>query len=209
MKKLLLIFIILSGSLFAQNKATGYKVSLINEKTEKPFDTIVSLDFIKDSLDLYLFSKFNYLPFDIQKITDSSIVLTKENYQIEITSSKFDTLGQVFSYSDNGKYLEQINGQPFWGTDGGFPREKIAQIKISKGDSFTILSETIFQNLFEPNFHCFKNGDEQYCFTHAYLTNNKELILTMMNGDGAGGYQVFFVFDTQFNLITKSVSFGF
>jgi hypothetical protein len=204
-----LICIFLSGNLFAQKKTTNYQVSLISEKTEKPFNTIISLDFIKDSLELYLFSKFNYPPFDIQTITDSSITLTKENHQIEIISSKFDTLGQVFSYSDEGRYLTKINGQRFWGTDGDFPREKISKIRIHKDDSLTTLPPSIFQDLFEPNFHFFDNGNGQYCFTHTYITDNEELIITMMNSDGAVGYRVLFLFNNKFNLIARTVGYGF
>jgi hypothetical protein len=192
-------------SYYKKLKGFNFKVQLFSEDASSTHDTTISLEYLKNSLDLILLSKFNYEPFENNLINDSTLILKKLDFQIELNSRKFDTSMYNLSYIQNGKILDKINGLKVWGTDGNIPKRVISNIKLKHGKESKLIDKKYFNNLFEPMLFCQKNR----CMTNAYLTPDRELIISMFNSDGAGSYTAILIFDSKLNMIEKIVGYGF
>jgi len=180
-------------------------VRLFSDDSKLTYDTTISIGYLKDSLDLFLLSKFNYEPFENKLINDSTLVLKQESYQIEICSKKVDTSIYELSFIQNGQILDKINGLKIWGIDGNIPNRVISSIKLTNEINTNSLDSNNFINLFEPSIYCQKSR----CMTNAYLTDENNLIISMFNSDGAGGYTAIFIFDNSLKIIDRIVGYGF
>lgn len=103
------------------------------------------------------------------------------------TDFKFEYLIEPFSL--NNRIVDRYNGavaaiagRPVWGTDGDFPRTQVKGVKaIVEGQKIEI-NKALYSDIFEctNTFDVYKSGD-------AY-------IVYQWNSDGAGAYQVVWVF---------------
>jgi hypothetical protein len=113
--------------------------------------------------------------------------------QFSITNEPFNSIGRVITRSNGAKWLTHIDGRPTLGTDGDMPKTQIKTINLSVKGKIIPIHE-IFQNdLFECDNHFeFKKVGNTF---FAYQANS----------DGAGFYEVLWVFDSE-KLLQRIIS---
>ena len=90
--------------------------------------------------------------------TDSSAYFAKENkvtkeIKVGIYSEKFDTTGHTFTYVNvPNPFLALIDNKPFWGTDGGIPKEKIKKVTLIRNKYLITLPDSALAGIYQPNF---------------------------------------------------------
>ncbi|AMM50521.1 hypothetical protein TH61_04120 [Rufibacter sp. DG15C] len=85
----------------------------------------------------------------------------------------------------NGQWVETIGGKKVWGTDGGFPKTQVKGVKVSIAGKSIPISKNLYADIYEctNEFKVYKNGDTYFVY--------------QWNSDGAGAYQVVWVFNTE------------
>ncbi|MGB0429630.1 MAG: hypothetical protein ACPGLV_04090 [Bacteroidia bacterium] len=177
-----------------------YKVRLFDVE-ENEYDTMVNITFLKNIL--FRLLDFKYPKFMVGFSDSNRLSLLRENIDLHIETSFFDSSKCQIDFSTNG-VVKSINGEGFWGTDGFLPKMQYEQFIIYKNENKLNLLDQVF-NLFEPNIDC-HNDD---CYTNAYLTEKGEIIIWATNSDGAGGYDLILIIDKNLELSHKIVGFGF
>lgn len=112
--------------------------------------------------------------------------------QFSITNETFYSIGRVINRHD-GKWLTEIDGRPIHGKDGDMPKTQIKSISLRVKGKIIPIHE-IFQNdLFEcdNHFEFKKIGDTFFAY--------------QSNSDGAGFYEVLWVFDSK-KLLQRIIS---
>ena len=96
----------------------------------------------------------------------------------------FDTLNKIIETVD-GKYVYSIDGRTFWGTDGGLPRNQIQSLDVKYKDEIISISKAFFEDIYEisTDYSIYKNGTIVFVY--------------QMNSDGAGGYELVWVFNEK------------
>lgn len=149
-------------------------------------------DFVKESKSGYIhFSKvkfinnFERIPYD--NLTDSTISFKKDSLKLIVTKMSFNPNTSKLEYQkgDESKndmsYLEKINGNEIWGSDGNIPKNQYKQFILTLGDEKINLP---IDNLFEPNLN--------YTTVNIDYENNT-IYISASNSDGAGGYEVLWI----------------
>ena len=177
-----------------------YMVNMYSEK-EELMDTLISLEFLES--EMYRFNKFIYPEFSHSYYSDSLSILLMNEMKIEIKTADFDSESALLEFDSTNSWLMKINGKEIWGTDGNIPNKRISSIKLiaGSGSEFDFPKESI-EDLFEPSLYC-NETPEVYCMVNAYYRNENEIILVMLNGDGAGGYTA--IFSIKNNSINKRI----
>ena len=95
---------------------------------------------------------------------------------------EFNSTNRIIDKTD-GKWVIAIDGRPVWGTDGNYPKTQVADIKIKIKGKDIYIHEVFFKDIFEVDndFIVYRNGDTY--FVHQW------------NSDGAGAYELVWVFD--------------
>ncbi|MFN8437778.1 MAG: SH3 domain-containing protein [Cytophagales bacterium] len=122
-------------------------------------------------------------------LTDSIIEFKKDTIKLIVTKTKFITKHNnlQFHKGDTSKneigWLEKINGNQIWGTDGNVPKNQYSKFTLILGKNKIYLP---IDNLFEPNIdYTTVNIDEK----------NNTIYISAMNSDGAGAYAVLWIID--------------
>jgi hypothetical protein len=103
------------------------------------------------------------------------------DFQFEYLIESFKLNNRIVEKHE-GKWVKSIAGRPVWGTDGGFPKTQVKAVNaIVEGKKIEI-NEALYSDIFEctNTFKVYKNGDSY--------------IVYQWNSDGAGAYQVVWVF---------------
>lgn len=127
---------------------------------------------------------FKYEEIPVSKKDDNSVTLTNGSIRISIEKEKFVPKNYFLTY-DNDNNLVQINNSYIWGADGNVPQEQYKAITISINSQKVFLPKSAFEDTFSPslfNTQAFYDKEEN------------RLYLAALNGDGAGGYAVLWVF---------------
>jgi hypothetical protein len=84
-----------------------------------------------------------------------------------------------------GKWVKAIGGKRVWGTDGNFPKTQVKGVKVSVAAKAIPISKNLYADIYEctNEFKVYKNGDTYFVY--------------QWNSDGAGGYQVVWVFTKE------------
>lgn len=118
--------------------------------------------------------------------------LTSDNFKFKYELNPFDSTGKIIDKQDN-KWITQINGRPVWGTDGNFPRLQVENIKVSIDNRDILIHPVFYCDIYECDggYTIYKNGDTFFVY--------------QMNSDGAGAYQIVWVFTNENGLIQRLV----
>ncbi|MCO4805188.1 MAG: hypothetical protein KC456_01225 [Flavobacteriales bacterium] len=144
------------------------------------YDTVADFDFIEANQ--YRILHYNYTTYEIRLETDTFLMLILGSNTISLSKSAFVPEAHALTYiDDESGYLFGIDDQEFYGTDAGNPRFELSNILIETPNPITF-PKAQYDDLYEPNL----SGRS----VKAYETDGGELILTMGNSDGAGGYFV-------------------
>jgi hypothetical protein len=70
--------------------------------------------------------------------TDSAAIFSAGDIKVSVYSTKFNPKNHKLSYLDpEQSFLTLIDNKPFWGKDGGVPKEKIKSVKFVHGKKFS------------------------------------------------------------------------
>ncbi|MBD0403031.1 hypothetical protein [Flammeovirga sp. EKP202] len=108
--------------------------------------------------------------------------LTKDsNVNLEYEIVPFNTEKRFIRSNENG-VVYQIDGLNFFGTDGELPKTEVKSVKVEIDGKRIVIPEILYQDLYNCNnrINIFKKED--LCF------------FENTNSDGAGGYQIIWVF---------------
>jgi hypothetical protein len=112
--------------------------------------------------------------------TESAAAYGRDSIRVIVTQQKFDKTKYRLTRDEN-KRIAEINGKPYWGTDGELPKWEYKSIVIQVGSRTIKLPETAFENLFEPTIW----KTEIY-----YDRMSDTFYIRSQNSDGAGAYDV-------------------
>jgi hypothetical protein len=145
----------------------------------------------------------------LKSCADNSVEFQGDGVNVMIEKMAFDTTSHQLGYTDH--FLNLIDGKVFWGTDGGVPREKLKSVVVMFGNNRLSLSKTAIEALYEPNL-CYRihNGrkfDSRPPKVFRSL-DKKTVYIFMMNSDGAGGYEVTWIFQNG-KYLRRVVDYGF
>lgn len=120
----------------------------------------------------------------------------------------------VFKFIHNEKRVDYlieknlIDGRPAYGNNTNYPQVEIEKIKIRWNDTWLIIPDSAFHNLYETHL-CL-----DYLPVESYVTNNGKLLYVYIYAsDGAGSYAVKLIFNRNKYLTrivnTNECSIGF
>lgn len=113
--------------------------------------------------------------------SDNAVVLGDDDINITVTQKAFDKSAHTLKQDAEQKYLETIDDNPFWGTDGSIPKRRYKSISINLNGIETTVPQRGLAELYEPNL---ENTSANYD------SKNDVLYIQSFNSDGAGGYLV-------------------
>jgi hypothetical protein len=124
----------------------------------------------------------DYPKFKVINKTANSITLVKDSIEVTLTQGKFDrSKHQIYYFKKYPAFIELIDNQKFWGTDGYLPVLQYEKITLKIESKIIDLPEIALKGLYNPNlFYTEINIDEK--------TNT--IFIHSINSDGAGGYCV-------------------
>lgn len=124
----------------------------------------------------------------------------KDSILVQITTRKFIPSNYRITYiKESPKYIQLINGRPYFGTDGEMPRMAYKSITVTIGERKIVLPERATEDLFEPTIH---NTEVHYD------TVRDILYIMAANSDGAGGYDVIWKIEKG-AYVGRYVAYGF
>ncbi|BDD00601.1 hypothetical protein [Persicobacter psychrovividus] len=105
-----------------------------------------------------------------------------KNFSFEYKLSDFDSTNRVIDRKD-GKWITAIDGRYVWGTDGEVPKTQVDDIKVTIDGHEVKIPNVYFSDIYEcrNKFTVYKN--------------DKTYFVYQWNSDGAGAYEVVWVFD--------------
>jgi hypothetical protein len=161
---------------------------LINKNTKelfiryfKPKEIFISVKGYVYKSKIKLLEEFNEIK--SKNINNDTLNIQNDSLYVKITQGNFNENKNKIAKDRNGNVIS-INNKYVWGTDGGLPTHYINSITILKNNKNILIPKSAYSDLFEPSFNA----------VHVYLINNSTFYLFMENSDGAGVYDVVFIF---------------
>lgn len=157
----------------------------------------------------------------LQSCSDNRITFERGNWvsaklHVSIASEPFVAEKHQIGYDSTGTWAFSIDGSPIWGTDGNLPKNQIANVEywFNIHQQFELPTEAL-EGLYEPNF-CSSNYSStkkqplpEHYFASVYESADKKRVyIYMLNGDGAGGYEVTWVIEDH-KYLMRVVDYGF
>ena len=138
---------------------------------------------------------------DIKSDNEQEIVFEKDSVKVNIVLEDFNKKAHDFTYSKDSNFIEKIDGENFWGTDGGIPKKQYRSVEIEIGQSKIFIPLKGLKNLFNPNMH--------NPFTEVNIFRQKNILyISCGNGDGAGGYDLLWIIEKG-KYKNRFIEFGF
>ena len=94
-----------------------------------------------------------------------------------------------YATNSGTKYLAKINGKQIWGTDGNVPRTQYKSIEVVSGQRMITIPSAEIADLYEPTLY----NTKVFCDRA-----NNTIYISVLNGDGAGGYVGLFMIKNGF-----------
>ena len=115
-------------------------------------------------------------------ILDSLVEYKGHGFSFKYNIAPFDSTGRIVDKL-KGKWPIAFDGRPIWGTDGTWPITQVNSLEVNLSDQNIQIHPIFFKDIFEctNKFRVFKNKD---CY-----------IIYQWNSDGAGWYEIVWVFD--------------
>ena len=121
------------------------------------------------------------------------ITFSNDTAIIQITIGAFDPTKHKVSWYDD-KYAVKLDNKPFWGTPHTVPKHTITSVVAIIGSDTLVVPPAAYFDLYEP--HLFytdaKGSKKTYCNVYR-SADSRRYYIYMLNGDGAGRYEVTWV----------------
>lgn len=132
-------------------------------------------------------STFEKIPFTTKNDHEVAFKLRDIYYTIKVEKFDYQSNKKYFSKTKYNNYEieDHYKGQQIWGTDGTIPTTHYASVSVQIGKQKIKIPEKQIENLFNINTDNAKS----------YFDSKTETVyILMMNSDGAGTYEVLFMF---------------
>ncbi|KXK57914.1 MAG: hypothetical protein UZ07_CHB004000126 [Chlorobi bacterium OLB7] len=124
----------------------------------------------------------------------SDTLASGNRYVVRIIKKKFHPKQHRITRDSVG-WVTRIDGQTFWGTDGGLPRDEIKKIQVFINGRAIAIPNRAWKPYYEPSLYI-PDSTSSFFYVSAYESRNEQYCyLYMLNSDGAGAYEVKFIFD--------------
>ncbi len=125
------------------------------------------------------------------------VIFDGEGVLVTISQTLFDSTRHTITWhTGDQRYACGIDGKRFWGTDGDLPREELADLSvIIDGENVTIPRDAS-SDLYNPNLWSL-HGKQRELHIYPQVARSKDrkrVYVHMTNSDGAGGYDVVWIF---------------
>ncbi|MBS0032125.1 SH3 domain-containing protein [Chitinophaga sp. 22321] len=130
-----------------------------------------------------------------------SVFFRLGNLQVGIRETSFVAKKNRIRYrkTEAGRMVDKINDRSFWGTDGYLPASQYQHITCFWEGKEVAVPDSAINDVFNPNLHM---------TTVLYDKGTKRWYIAATNSDGAGGYEVIWVFE-QGEYKQRFVYYGF
>lgn len=117
-----------------------------------------------------------------------SIVFRRDALIISVSIMPFAAKNYQLQYdkSNGNRFLSKINHRRFWGTDGDVPTREYKRITCTWNGREVPVPDSAIWDVFNPNLHMVVVG---------YDRPHERWFLQSTNSDGAGGYEVIWMFE--------------
>ena len=139
---------------------------------------------------------------------DDEIIFSNDTATVQITTGAFDaTKHKVTWFAD--KYAVKLDNHAFWGTENAVPKHIITSVvAIIEGDT-VIIPQTAFIDLYEPHLYYTDAKGKTKTYCNVYTSANKRnYYIYMLNGDGAGRYEVTWIIEDK-HYLRRVIDWGF
>jgi hypothetical protein len=139
---------------------------------------------------------------------DEQIIFSNDTATIQITTGTFDpTKHKVTWYND--KYAVKLDNHGFWGTENTLPKHSIASVIAIIGGDTVVVPQSAFVDLYEPHLYYTNANGKTKTYCNVYMSaNRRNYYIYMLNGDGAGRYEVTWVIQDK-HYLRRVVDWGF
>lgn len=125
----------------------------------------------------------NFPSIPMTKDNENMVVLSDGKITITITKGKFDHKKHKLQFYKD-KFLTEIDGMTFLGTDGGIPEWEYKSVEILHNGKKILIPAEGLKALYQPNLNnTVVNYDQK----------NETIYIHSANSDGAGGYNVLWI----------------
>ncbi|WP_212002846.1 SH3 domain-containing protein [Chitinophaga sp. HK235] len=133
--------------------------------------------------------------------TDNRAVFQKDSIKVMLTAKPFVLKDNTVQYAtqDNVRYVDKINHQPYYGSDGGLPTRQYGSLVIQYGKRNIPVPDSVIRGLYQPNMELTAVN---------YDRKNDRLYITADNSDGAGHYSLLWLFEHGI-YVRRVLFFGF
>jgi hypothetical protein len=143
-----------------------------------------------------------------KNVDNNKITFANDTCSFVITTGGFDATKHKVTWFDE-KYAVKLDNKPFWGTENTVPKSSIASIVAVIGLDTVAIPQAAYADLYEPHlfFKDAKGSNKSYC--NVYVSpDHRKFYIYMLNGDGAGRYEVTWVIQDK-HYLRRVVDWGF
>lgn len=174
-----------SNNIIAKLKNGTIVYALEPATTNKDWTTII---YQKESLGAVYSDRLKFIHnnTELKKTSQKSneLILKLAPFEVIIKSKTYDAKNKKLTKDKQG-YITRINQKEIWGTDGMVPQTEYESITILDGNQKLNFPKSEYENLYNVDLKR----------TSAYYdTREKKLYIEASNSDGAGSYEVVWMF---------------
>ena len=206
-----LILVSLPNSLWSQDSTYHILLNAGTLQRTPLIDTLAPLDFLslkKESGQMHIqdFEGFNYPKLELI-IEGESVLLKNDTIEIRVISKPIDSLelkrklSESKSLLNKSLYFRELHQDVEFPTF--LPRNEISAIEVKVGSKSSTLAKEMLFDLYNPTLDCWTYLGTEVCGTNAYLTDNGEILVTLVCGEGAAASKVILLFSSEGKLKRK------
>lgn len=148
------------------------------------------------------YSDFINLPKLKVYVEEDLVVIEHPEYEFKLREIPFDTAMSELTFTPDGKYLELINDNNFYGTDGGIPKTQFGRFTFKKIDGdIQIVDPKFYDDLYNVDF-INRRGKTR---VEAFKVGESSSIVTFSGSDGAGGYIAVFLMNGEGEVTDRTI----
>jgi hypothetical protein len=139
---------------------------------------------------------------------NDAIIFSGDTASVQITTGSFDPTKHKVTWYDD-KYAVKLDNHAFWGTENTVPKHTITSVVAIIGLDTVVVPPAAFVDLYQPHlFYIDAKGNKKtYC--NVYMSaDRRRYYIYMVNGDGAGRYEVTWVIQDK-HYLRRVIDWGF
>ena len=139
---------------------------------------------------------------------EDAIIFSNDTVTVQIATGSFDPTKHKVTWYDD-KYAVKLDNHAFWGTENTVPKHTVTSIVAVIEADTVVLPQVAFVDLYEPHLYYTDAKGSKKTFCNVYRSADKrKYYIYMVNGDGAGRYEVTWVIQDK-KYLRRVVDWGF